>query len=176
MIFLKQLSKREKLIFYLTTGVVTCSLGFKFILEPLFRLNTKLNQQLKVKQSQLRRLERLSGGKSIKDEYAQALESIKMAQSLDAEMARLLSEIERIAKDSGVNILNLRPQDIEDKKLYKKFSLELKSEGANTQILQFVFFIESSPLFLKIDKLQIFGNASKGLLTANISLSRLAIP
>ncbi|MEW6009412.1 MAG: type 4a pilus biogenesis protein PilO [Candidatus Omnitrophota bacterium] len=174
---LSKLSKREKIFLYITAGLIAGSLGFKFIFEPLLRLSDRLNQKLKVSQSQLRRLQRLSSGKPIKEDYELSLASIKMAKSADAEMARLFGEIESMAKDAGVNILNLRPQEIEDKKVYKKFSLELKSEGTSKQILQFVFLIESSPLLLKIDRFQLAANASsKGLLSASLTLSRLAIP
>lgn len=174
---ISRLSKREKLFLYLTVGIIAGSFFLKFILEPLSSLNARLNQQLKVRQSQLRRLKRFSSGKSVEDDYELALTSIKMAQSPDAEMARLFTEIEKIAEDSGVNILNLRPQEIEDKKFYKKFTLELKSEGTSSQILQFVFFIESSALLLKIDRFQLVSTAaSKGLLTASLVISRLAIP
>ena len=175
--FISHLNKREQFFLYLALGLIIFALVSKFMLGPLLRLNTKLNQELKAKQLHLRRLERLAQKESLKDEYQAFIDSLKMAQSQESEMAVVLSQIEGFAQEAGVNIVSLRPQETQEKKFYKRFAVELKSEGSMRQIQHFVFLIESSPLILKIDKFQLAASVvSPGLMVADISISRIAIP
>jgi Tfp pilus assembly protein PilO len=172
-----QLNKRERLILALTIILVSFALISKFALRPLFTLNAKLAQELKTKQVHLKRLERMAGRKALKDEYETFIRALKMSESQELEMARFLSEIEKLATNSGVNILSLRPQEIEERKSYRRFLVELKCEGNNQQILQFVFLLESSPLLLKIERFQLSSSTSTpGLLTSDLTVSRIAIP
>ncbi|MBU2540441.1 MAG: type 4a pilus biogenesis protein PilO [Candidatus Omnitrophica bacterium] len=174
---ISQLSKREKNIFYFTILIIAFSLIFKFILLPLFNLNQRLTQEVKAKEIELVRARRLSKGGSVQSQYDAFIAAIKMGESQDLEMARLLSEIESIAKEAGVNILNLRPHEIEDKRFYKRFLIELKSEGTSQQILRFIFSLESSQLLLRIEKFNLSSRISKGnLLNATLTVSRVAIP
>ncbi len=174
---IKQLSKREKIFFYVTLSIIVFSLIFKFVFFPLFSLNQRLTQEVKAKQLELRRALRLSQGEAAQNEYDAFIAAIKMGENRDLEMARLLSEIESMAKEAGVNIVNLRPHEIEDRKFYNKFLIELKSEGTSQQILRFIFSLESSPLLLRIEKLNLSSRGSRrNLLNAALTLSRVTIP
>jgi Tfp pilus assembly protein PilO len=174
---INQLSRREKTLFFLTLSAVGLSLIFKFVIDPLIKRSEKLTQELKAKQIQLRRAESLSKQEGVQKQYEAFISAIKSSAKSEAEMSRLLSEIEKLAKDAGVNIVNILPQEVEDKKFYKKFSAELKIEGTNQQILKYIFSLESSPLLLRIDKLNLSSRASRqGLLNSSLTLYRIVIP
>lgn len=174
---ISQLNKRERIFLYLTIALVIFGLVSKFVLGPLFSFNAKLTQELRAKQLHLRRIERLAQKKSLKDEYDAFIQALRMAESQELEMASILSGIEEFAKTTGVNIVSLRPQEIQERKVYKRFVIELKSEGTFRQIQEFAFLIESSPLILKIDKFQVTsGLSSAGLLSVDIAVSRIALP
>lgn len=170
-------SKREKIIFYITIAVFFFFLLFKFVIEGMFRLDQRLSQELKAKQTQLRRAEQIAKKGSAQKDYEALIQALKMKRSSEEEMGRILSEVENMAKESGVNILNIRPQEIEDKKFFKRFGVDLRLEGTNQEISKFVFYLESSPLLLKIDKFNLNARSSqRGLLDAELTFLRLAIP
>lgn len=174
---ISRLSKRERTIFYITVFVVAFFLFFKFVIEGMLRLNTHLNRELHNKQVQLRRAGQIAKKGSVQKDYETLIAALKMVKNPQEEMARLLSEIDKIAKDSGVNVLNIRPQEIEDKKFYKRLSVDLRLEGENRNIMRFVFYLESSPLLLRIDKFNLAARSSqRGFLDCELSLSRVAIP
>ncbi|GEM_PF-3558808 len=174
---ISRLSKRERTIFYITVFLIAFFLFFKFVFEGMLKFNAHLNQELHNKQIQLKRAGQIAKKGSVQKDYEALIAALKMEKNPQEEMARLLSEIDRIAKDSAVNVLNIRPQEIEDKKFYKRFSVDLRLEGENRNIMRFVFYLESSPLLLRIDKFNLAARSSqRGFLDCELSLSRVVIP
>lgn len=174
---ISRLSKRERRIFYITVFVIAFFLFFKFVFEGMLKLNAHLNQELHSKQIQLRRAGQITKKGSVQKDYEALISALKAKGSPEEEMARLFSEIDKTAKLSGVNVLNIRPQEIEDKKFYRRFAVDLRLEGENRNITQFVFYLESSPLLLRIDKFNLTArSAQRGFLDCELSLSRVAIP
>lgn len=172
-----QFSKREKKIFYITLIVLACALFFKLVLGGMFGLDRRLTQELEAKVIALKRARQISKKGSAQKDYETLVAALKIEKGPDEEMARLFSEIEDKAKKSAVNILNIRPQEIEDKKFYKRFALELRLEGSSKDIIQFIYYLESSPLLLRIDKLTLSSrSAQKSPLNCELAISRIAIP
>lgn len=89
----------------------------------------------------------------------------------------LLKETERIAKDLGVSIISLSPQEpSEQPKEYKKYKADLRMEGSLEQIINFLYKVGNSKLLIKLDRLSFSPKDEQAsLLKAETTVS-IAVP
>jgi hypothetical protein len=88
-------------------------------------------------------------------------------------VAELLEEVERIAQESKVSVLNLSPQEnAKQEKDFNRYSADLKMETNSEKLLNFLFKIQSSSLLLKIDRLSVQPkNEEASLLKVDVTVS-----
>jgi Tfp pilus assembly protein PilO len=88
-------------------------------------------------------------------------------------VAELLKEVERIAQESKVSVLNLSPQEsVKQEKEFNRYSADLKMEANSEKLLNFLFKIQSSAFLLKIDRLSVQPkNEEASLLKVDVTVS-----
>ena len=128
--FLANLSKREKSLFYLVVTIILASLIYNFLLQPLGASWSQLNRQILDKEIHLKKNTRYLQQKDrVKSSYARYAGYIKRKGLDEEEMASLLNEVERQARASDVHIVNVKPKPIKELEYYKKYILEINCEA-----------------------------------------------
>ena len=175
---LKHLSRREKIIFYITISIIAINLGYSFIFRPLLEKYKQLNQEALAKRIMLEKAQRLISQKDIIErEYNKLSSSFKLTGSAEEQMAKVLSQIESTATKESITISNMRPQPIQDKKFYKRFVVELKCEADINRLFKFFYELENPASLLKIESLKLNPKAAQSsIFEASILISKLAIP
>lgn len=80
-------------------------------------------------------------------------------------VAMLLKEIERMAKETEVSIVNLSPVEVpEQAEEYKKYKADLRVEAGMPQLIGFLYKVKESPLLIKMDKLTLTPKDEQGSL------------
>lgn len=169
------LNKRERIILYLTVGLIILGLGFNLVLKPALAKNKVLNKEINNTRAKLKKyLQLLAQKEEIESKFNKFSASQNNPDFEGNAAVGALSEIENLAKKANIRIIDLRPQSLETSDLYKEALIELKTEGTMEDYLKFIYTIESSLSLLKIKRFELNVQPNSGLLEANISLSQIS--
>ncbi len=152
----KQLSNRERVIVYILLGIIFLGVNVLFVFEPVIRRNITLNNEIQnVNLRSARYLSLLAREKSIQDKYnALNLNSPEPSGQQDR-FVSLLSELENIAKNSGIQIVEIRPEAGTKKGKRRESLVNLKAEASMEQYVKFIYDLEKSRFLLKIKSMQL---------------------
>jgi Tfp pilus assembly protein PilO len=176
--FLAHLSKREKLILY--GAVVFIALAFldRMIINPVSNKIKSLNKEIEERQSQIIRDLKVMAQKSrIEIQRASFSSYLGSAQSENEEITLLLKEIESMANQAAIYLVDMKPAGTKNVGQSKKYLVNLNCEGKMEQIIGFIYSVETSNKLLTIEKYQISpkskdSNAAK----CSLVISKLVIP
>ena len=150
-----KLTRRQKILLYITAGAVGV-----FLIERLFLAG--LRSKIKELQLQTRKEEaNLKIGTEIqkrKDnvlkDYQDFKDFLRKAEIPDKEVfSGFLKQIEKIAQESGLSILNLTPQsEAVSAKAYKKYNAELRAETSLENLFNFLQKLQNNAMLIKLDK------------------------
>lgn len=174
---LKILNRREKLILGTTLAVFIFSITFNFLIAPVFSKNDLLNKEINFTRVKLKKYQRLLAQKDkIKDKYSKFLGVNNDIKEPNDVASGILPELERLAKDANIRIIEIRPIEL-DKKLdrYKETVVDLRAQGGMEDYLKFIYNIERSPLLLKIKRFQLTARPSTPALEGSFSISQLLV-
>jgi len=172
--------KREKIIIYAIGAVIFIFLIEKFFFSGLRSDIRNLRQQIRLEEAKFRNGVIIQGkkGKILQEykEYQLYLDVVKNSSEQDI-FTKFLKEIERIANESGVSVLNLNPQSQAGKfKEYKKYSADLKGEASADKVFNFLYKIQHSAYLIKLDKLSLTPkNQQADLLSVDTTISIIII-
>jgi len=152
---LSRFSKRERIVFIATIAIIAVSLFSALVLEPLVKSFKDVNRQISSKQVKLTKAERLMGLKEKTSKRFEALAPKLTAEgSREEEMAKLLSEIEALARKVNVRISGIKPAAIKEFAFYKKFTVEIDSQTSVESLVKLLYELQQSPQVLKVERLQ----------------------
>lgn len=174
---LKFLTKREKIIFYFTSGIIVIALFFNFIFEPIIKNFWSLNQEISSCSMKLERYLRLLSEKErIKSSYSKISALVKIEGSQEEIIAGVLTELESLTRHAGLRIADVRPQAAKEIGPYREFLIELRQEGTMEDFLRFIYDLENSPHLLRIKRLQLNSKATSQLLEGTFLISKVSLP
>jgi len=174
----KVLSKREKIIFYITVSIVVIGLAFNFIIAPILNKNDEINKELNLASAKLMKYMRLLSQKDlIQNKYKDFSAAFKVSDKKENRMVEALSALEALAKGANMRIIDLRPQGASRGALsgYKEALIDLKTEGSMENYLKFIYDLESSLSLLRIKKFQLNSKSNSQNLEGTFSISQLSL-
>jgi len=173
----KVLSKREKIILYLTIGVIGLAIVYNIIIAPLVNSNDDLNKGIEVARAKLNKYSRLLGQKdTIVSKYSQFSAQFNLATKQDDRLIQVLAGLESIAKGANIRILDIRPQgEYKNSPSYNEIIIDLKAEGAMQDFMKFIYDVENSLFLLKIKRFQVSSKPRTQLLEGTFSISQLSL-
>lgn len=175
MISVKILTKRERVILFLTFGVIIFSLIFNFIFMPLKNRFSSLNQQILSNRIKLEKsLKLLKERERIKARYTEISSLIKKDISEEEILAGTLSELENFANTSGFRITDIRPQSPKISATHKEFLIEIRGEGGIKGFLRFMYELENSTYLLKIKRFQLNPKGEENI-EGNLLISKISL-
>lgn len=147
-------TKREKQIFYICVSLITLLILERIVFRPLADKLAGLNQEIQLKETRLIKGLRAQGqrDKIIKD-YKSYEGYLKLKGSDEEIVSELLREIERLARESTVSILDIKPQSMNKRAMYKEYTIEVRSEATFKDIITFLYRLNNSLLLLRVEKL-----------------------
>ncbi|MEW6101844.1 MAG: hypothetical protein AB1481_06065 [Candidatus Omnitrophota bacterium] len=175
---LKILSKRERVIVTLTITVLALSVVFNLFILPALNKSQALNREIRVVKSRLIRYKMLISQKDrIQAGFANYKKLPLSAERKENEdpLVIALSELEAIASDAGVRIIDLRPQIPLNSFRNKDIIIDLRSEASIKDYLKFIYNLETSIALLKIQKFQLNAKPNTSLLEGTFSINKLSL-
>jgi Tfp pilus assembly protein PilO len=154
--FLSRLSRREKTIFYVAAAIVSLTLADRLLLAPVIQ---KIDNQASEIENKEKGIERMSFILAQKDriiaESAKYIQFLTKTRSTDEEATTILKEIEAIANDNSMYIVDLKPIGFRDSAQMKKYMVSITCEGQMGNVFGFMYNLESSPQLLRVERCEI---------------------
>lgn len=169
------ISMREKKLAFTTLALVSLSIGYIFILEPLSKKYVGLNQEIHTKQIRLAKSERLVKEKDVITRgYKKYSQLLTTSGSEEEEMAVVLSEIEKTGKAAGIYMSDVKPQRVKEMDFYRELLVEIKFQATMQTLAQFIYNLENSGSLLKVKRLQInIKGGGAASIEGNLQISRI---
>ncbi|MCX5681511.1 MAG: GspMb/PilO family protein [Candidatus Omnitrophica bacterium] len=174
----RPLSAREKTIFVACLGVVTFYLAYHFGYQNLQDETSSQKEQILRSSKDLKTYTKIvRGEKTIEAKLKEYTNILKQKGSDEAEMTKVLSDIEAVAGKVNIKIINMEPEKIKKGDLSNYFSIDVQTEGPMKKICEFLYALESKPNRFRIDEIRIEKYAMRAdSLKCQLVVSRFLIP
>lgn len=165
----KTLAQREKVLLYGALTLFILSAAFGAFVRPAAKKNAELNRQIQSGRIKIKKYGRLLSQKDIlQEKYAGFLRSSKGLTSLE--------EIEQMAQDANVRIVDIRPQALKRAGAPGGgvAAIDIRLEATLPDYLKFIYDIEHSLFLFSIKRFQLNARADSGLLEGVFSIYQLS--
>ena len=176
--FLSNLSKREKLILYGAVFFISLTIIDRLILSPIFYKMKSLDKEIQEQESSIKNNLHILAQKdrisTESDKYASFITNSKTAEE---ETTSVLKEVEIMANQASVYLIDLKPIEPKTLGFYKQYSVNLNCEGQMEQIINFMYSIENAKTLLIIDRYQITPKSKESSVArCSMTVSKIVIP
>lgn len=176
--FWEKLSKKEKFGLSIAMTFLTAALLDRFIISPIKNRFRQINQKIEISEKKLgSALRNLKQKEFITAEYQKYIDYVKKSGSDEEEVAKVLAEIEALARKSSVYLVNTKPQKPREVDFYKEYAVEIETEGDMPSLINFLHQLNTSPLLLRADKLRLSPKAREStVLKASMLITKVLVP
>lgn len=175
---LAQLSRRERILAFVTVFVIILAGLINFVILPLGNKWQRMNAQILALHTKLNRYLRiLAQQKIIEARYSQYADYLKLKVSDEEVQAQVLQEVENLGRKSGVSLTNIIPSTLEDRDFYRQFQVRIELEADILSLCRFLYEIQKSKQLLGISRLSIATKGGAGeLLRCLLQLDKVFLP
>lgn len=154
--FIAKLSKKEKLGLSIALVFIMIAFMDRLVIKPVKNRVDRLNHQIQVAEEELKLdIRNLNEKRAISREYEKYTQYVTKAGSDEEEVAKVLAEIEGLARKSNVHLVDITPQAPQEVDFYKEYAAELEIEGTMDSVVKFLYQLNNSTLLLRAQKLRI---------------------
>ncbi|MEI8012338.1 MAG: hypothetical protein WCI27_07665, partial [Candidatus Omnitrophota bacterium] len=131
MMFQIKIKPKEKTGLLIAVIIAVLAMGDRFILTPIRDAFTLLSRETAMAEKQLAaRIHNINSKDLVAAEYEKYGLAQKENSSDDERTAAMLSEIENLAKKSGISLADIKPQNIRSAE-YEKYGLAQKENSSD---------------------------------------------
>jgi Tfp pilus assembly protein PilO len=189
--FLDKLSAKEKI--GLSVAFVFLAVAFldRLLISPIRARFNALNQQIRTGEKQLGSdIRNLNQKDAIEEEYRKSFPYIQRSGSDEEEVAKILGEIESLARKSSVYLVDMKPRKpqpvgsppggtsgpAEGTDFYKEYTVEIEAQGQMESLMNFIYQLNTSSQLLRIETLRITQTKSGSkTLTASMLITKVLV-
>ena len=172
-----KLSKKEKIGLSVAFAFLALAFLDRLLISPIRTKFNALNLQIRISEKQLGGdMRNINQKKFIGEEYEQYLPYIRRSGSDEEEVAKILGEIEALARKSSVYLVDMKPRKPREVEFYKEYTVEIEAEGYMESLMSFIYQVNTSSQLLRIETLRL--NLTKGgsnVLSASMLITKVLI-
>ena len=170
-------TKREIQIFYLCLSLLLLFILDRLVFKPLANRLLALRQEIQVTQTRLARGLRAQGQKDVIVKEYKGLENYLQLKGSDEEnVSAILREIEKLSREAGLSLSDVKPKSTNNRGLYKEYTVEVRSDASLRVLVNFLYRLNDSNILLRVDKLSSsLADENSDLLKINLVLSGIAL-
>jgi len=175
---LKKLTKREKIILYVTLSVVVLVVVDQVVVRSVMHTLSSVDKQIAEIEGEIQTGIGLLGQKDrmMKEVDFYASYAAPGDNQEDGTLV-LLKEIQEAASKSSVNLVYVKPGRAEQEGSVSVFNAIFESEGSMEQLIRFLYTIENSKNLLRVEKYTVqpvSKQSSAAKCSATVSMTRIA--
>jgi len=161
--FLDKLSRREKIGAFVGAAFLLAVFLDNLVIKPINARVKVLSTEIKAGEAQLSRyLRNLSRKDGVLEEYQKYIKYVKRGGSDEEETAKILGEIETLARKSNLTLADMKPRMPRAIGFYKEYTVEIETEGDMSSFIQFLYQLNNSTQLLRAEKVRLYPK-KKGL-------------
>ncbi|MEW6407073.1 MAG: type 4a pilus biogenesis protein PilO [Patescibacteria group bacterium] len=170
---MKNFSKREKKLAYLTILVVAFAFILNVIVIPLKHSWISLERDIEMKKLALERYDDLLKRGQNKG-FINFSDTKKYKSDVEV-LNDLFSLVDKISNKSSIDLISIRPSGKEKKDELVKYSLEIKIEGTFKNILIFIENTSKTNSNFLVEQLEIAKSNQSSALSARLIISKFVV-
>jgi len=156
MVFWEKLSTKEKFGMSIALAFIVIAGTDRLIVDPIYERVQRVNQAIKIGEKQLGHdLRNVHLKEQIEEKFEKYVQYVERSGSDSEESRKFLNEIESLAQQSNVDLVNIQPQTPKTIDFYKEYSVEIEVEGVIDDLTTFLYHIHMSTQLLRVEKLRI---------------------
>ncbi len=172
-----KLSRKEKIGLSIAFAFLVMAFLDRLLISPIRARFNALNQQVRISEKQLGSdMRNINQKEFISEEYEQYLPYIRRSGSDEEEVAKILGEIEALARKSSVYLVDMKPRKPRDVEFYKEYTVEIEAEGYMESLMSFIYQLNTSSQLLRVETLRL--NLTKGdsnILSASMLITKVLL-
>lgn len=174
---LKKLKKREKAMVFFTGFLLIIWISYSFVGEPVINKWGRVNKDVKKAKIELQKAIKIYKQKeNVNDEYGKLISKFSAKGSNEEEMAAMLNEIELVARQTNVRIINMKPRRTIKKANHRLLSVDIDTESTMRDMLKFIKLLKTSKQSLRIEQITLNSRArDPSILIGKMTTTRLAL-
>src|SRR4030042_1172714 len=170
-------TKREIMIFYAGLFLILIFILDRSVFRHLANRLSELRQEILTTETRLARGLRAERQKDaiIKD-YKTFENYLKLRGSDEEIVSAFLREIEKLSRDCGMSLSDIKPKSVNSKGIYKEYGIEVRSDATLKDLVNFLYRLNDSNLLLRVDKLSMtLADEKSNTLKITMVLSGIAL-
>ena len=174
---LSELPKRKRYILYIAVTFIIAVFFDRVILQTARNRIRKLNNGILIQEKKLQKyLHILSQEGLVTGEYQKYTEGISQNYSDEEEKLKLLSAIEKMARNASVLLKDIKPGATKKIGHYKKYTIEIEVESEINYLADFIYQLEKTSRLLRIEGFQLQPKKKKSaILKARMTITEVLI-
>ncbi|HQP10992.1 MAG TPA: type 4a pilus biogenesis protein PilO, partial [Candidatus Omnitrophota bacterium] len=129
--FLEKLSQKEKIGLALAFAFLAVASLDRLIVSPIRTKFRRLDQAIKINEKQLAHdLRNVHQEDQIAAQFDKYVKYVERTGSDEEEVAKILGEIESLAREAEIYLANMKPETPKEVDFYKRYAVEIEAEGA----------------------------------------------
>ena len=169
-------SNRQKLLLVVTIAVAALFLGDRLVLTPLTNLWKKRSQEIaRLRESVQYGSDLIKREQTVRSRWNQ-MRTNTLPNNPSLSQEQLLNSLENWSHESSISLNGVTPQRRADSDQYETLICRVDASGTLWALTRFLYDIESAPLALKIDSIDLSSKDNTGQqLTLGLQVSGLVL-
>jgi len=169
-VFWDKLSNKEKIGLSIALVFVAVASLDRLLIDPIRGKFQRINQAIKISEKQLGHdLRNVRQRDQIAGQFEKYVQYVQRSGSDEEEVAKILGEIEALARQSNVHLADMKPQTPKEIDFYKEYFIEIEAEGEIASLTKFLHQLNTSSQLLRVEKLRL-NSRKKGDKTLKASM------
>lgn len=169
------LSQREENLVWLTGFLLIVGAIIIFIIKPLLYEDRSLSREIHGMFKQVSLCQRVLPLLK-KNVYGEGETVTKKTARTSDGSVMMLAELELLAKNAGVLIIDMRPQPMVQADVqYKESKFELRFEGSIESIIRYIHSLSGSVILFSVNRMQISPKARSNLLESALEVTGMIV-
>ena len=172
-----KISQKEKIGISIAAAILFLAIVDRLILTPIKDTLGQINRQTNITERKLAySLNNLNQKELITSEYQKYGLQLKENSSDEEKTASMLSEIEKLAKKSGVSLVDVKSQPSKNIDFYEELIIEVNAQGSMGDLVRFLHNLHDSPLLLRTQSLHFdLKDKDSTIINALIKVTKVSI-
>ncbi|MFA6636147.1 MAG: GspMb/PilO family protein [Candidatus Omnitrophota bacterium] len=176
--FIKNLSKKEKIGLSIAAFFIFLVVLDRAVFLPVRGRIDRLQKEIEIHEREMRQhLFYLDRKENVEGEHTRYVQDIVEKRSEEEEMAGILAEVETIARNAGLSVLDIRSFSPRQESFLKKYAVDMAAESDTKTLINFLHCLSSSQQLLRAEKLTVSPRDAEGTaLKISVVITKVVIP
>lgn len=170
----RKLSRRERMLTFLTAFALATGGAYVYAVEPLATSWLEIRSEANAAAQELSELEGLIANRNvIESEFEEYAGAMTLGSSEETLQVNLLKEIERLASSSGLRVSSIKPLRLRTVGQMDRLGVELNAACAGHEFVRFLEAIQEPSHLLRAEEINLAVGRERPPLTLTLTLTKL---